>query len=162
METPLLPFLSSSQRRSVRVQAATKVTEQGPDMWNTTYYPKAIDTANNVKPWYVINAEGQTLGRLASLAASYIRGKHLPTYHPASDMGSYVVILNAEKVEVTGTKFDDKYYFNHTQNKRSGAGRIGGYRIEYFKDLQQRRPEKIIEEAVYGMLPKGRLGEPRT
>lgn len=139
---------------------------------------------------------GQTLGRLASLAASIIRGKNLASYHPAVDMGSYVIIVNADKVDVrraalarivaarrrpflrgplpldanhelaslsrtqvTGKKYHQKYYFNHTQNKRSGAGRIGGYRIEYFKDLQQRYPEKIVEEAVHGMLPKGRLGK---
>jgi large subunit ribosomal protein L13 len=132
---------------------------KGADHWNTTYYPTLSDKANNIKPWYIIDAKGKTLGRLAALAASYIRGKNSATYHPANDMGSYVIVINAEHVQVTGKKFDDKYYFNHTQNKRSGAGRIGGYRIEHFKDLQKRYPEKIIEEAVYGMLPKGRLGK---
>jgi len=67
--------------------------------------------------------------------------------------------LHAEKVKVTGTKYSDKYYFRHTQNKRSGSGRIGSYKIEYFKDLQKRLPERIIEEAIHGMLPKGRLGK---
>lgn len=126
------------KQAQVRVSASAKASDRGADLWNTTYYPKEADVANNAKPWYVIDAKGKTLGRLASLAANYIRGKHAATYHPAMDTGAYVIVLNAEHVQVTGKKFDEKYYFNHTQNKRSGAGRIGGYRIEYFKDLQQR------------------------
>merc|ERR1712187_879842 len=75
------------------------------------------------------------------------------------DMGDNVIVVNAEKIKVTGKKYSNKYYFHHTQNKRSGAGRIGGYRIEYFNDLLERFPERIIEKAVFGMLPKGRLGK---
>merc|ERR1712167_286273 len=74
-------------------------------------------------------------------------------------MGSYVIVINAEKVKVTGKKYTNKYYFRHTQNKRSGAGRIGGYRLEYFNEMQKRLPERIVEKAVFGMLPKGRLGK---
>merc|ERR1712066_1036097 len=74
------------------------------------------------------------------------------------DMGNNVIVINAEKVKMTGKKYWNKFYFSHTQNKRSGAGRIGGYRIEYFKDLQKRLPECVIEKAVFGMLPKRRLG----
>lgn len=122
------------------------------DLFNKTYYPTSADAANVSKKWFIIDAEGQTLGRLATLAATYIRGKHLPTYHPAMDMGAYVVVINAEKVEVTGNKFNDKTYFRHV-NGRPGSGTI-----ETFRQLQQRIPERIIERAVKGMLPKGRLG----
>merc|ERR1719160_2318310 len=73
-------------------------------------------------------------------------------------MGSYVIVINADKVNVSGRKNLQKYYFSHTQNKRSGSGRIGGYRIDYYKDLQKRFPERIITKAVIGMLPKDRLG----
>merc|ERR1711959_815022 len=88
-----------------------------------------------------------------------IRGKTTPHYHPAMDMGNNVIIVNADKVKVSGKKYWTKYYFRHTQNPRSGAGRIGGYRIEYFRELKERLPERIIEEAVRGMLPKDRLGK---
>merc|ERR1712061_751565 len=70
-----------------------------------------------------------------------------------------VIVVNAEKIRVTGKKYSNKYYFRHTQSKRSGAARIGGYRIEYFKDLLHRIPVRIIEKAIYGMLPKNRLGK---
>merc|ERR1712093_547896 len=103
--------------------------------------------------------DGQILGRLATLAASVIRGKMNPKYHPAMDMGENVIIINAEKVRVTGKKYWMKYYFRHTQNRRSGAGRIGKYKIEYFRDLQETFPVRIVENAVYGMLPKKRLGK---
>ncbi|CAG9465870.1 unnamed protein product [Pedinophyceae sp. YPF-701] len=141
-----------------QVAARVAVEKLGRDTWNNTYYPKQADSANVTKPWYIIDAEGQTLGRLASLAARVIRGKHLATYHPAMDMGCTVVVINADKVQVTGNKYNDKTYFRHTQNKRSGAGRPGGWKLEAFKDLQERLPERIIESAVHGMLPKGRLG----
>merc|ERR1719265_1952190 len=129
------------------------------DFWNNTYYPKRGDAASNIKPWFIIDADGQILGRLATLAASVIRGKMNPKYHPAMDMGDNVIVINAEKVKVTGKKYWMKYYFRHTQNKRSGAGRIGSYNIEYFRDLKDRFPVRIIENAVYGMLPKNRLGK---
>merc|ERR1712014_480856 len=102
--------------------------------------------------------DGQTLGRLATLAASAIRGKTNPQFQPSMRTGSNVIVVNADKVKVTGKKYNNKFYFRHTQNKRSGAGRIGGYRIEYFSAIYDRIPVRIIETAVYGMLPKGRLG----
>merc|ERR1711869_122605 len=108
------------------------------DYWNNTYYPRLEHVANNAKHWYIIDADGQTLGRLCTLASSVIRGKMNPGYHPAMDTGDYVIVVNASKVKVTGKKYGKKYYFRHTQNKRSGAGRIGGYRLEYFKDLLER------------------------
>lgn len=119
---------------------------------NRTYYPKLVDTKKLDKDWYIINAEGQTLGRLATLVAMRIRGKDRPSFYPSMDMGSYVIVVNAEKVEVSGRKFTDKKYFRHT------TGRPGKWRFERFKELQGRIPERIIEKAVKGMLPKGRLG----
>lgn len=145
---------AQSRRQSTVVRAAAATEEsQGTDLWNKTYYPTGPDAANLYKPWYIIDAEGQTLGRLATLAAMHIRGKHLPTYTPSMDMGGYVVVINAEKVQVTGRKFDDKLY------RRVNVGRPGSMKVETFKELQARLPERIIEKAVYGMLPKGRLGK---
>lgn len=150
-------FQAAQQRRQsgvIRAAAATETAESlGTDLWNKTYYPTGADAANVIKPWYIIDAEGQTLGRLATLAAMHIRGKHLPTYTPSVDMGGYVIVINAEKVTVSGNKFNDKLY------RRVNVGRPGSMKVETFKQLQARIPERIIEKAVYGMLPKGRLGK---
>eukprot|EP00879_Flechtneria_rotunda_P021815 GHRR01023004.1.p1 GENE.GHRR01023004.1~~GHRR01023004.1.p1 ORF type:complete len:191 (+),score=64.50 GHRR01023004.1:395-967(+) len=137
--------------RPSAVAAAEGTTYKG-GLLNKSYYPTRGDAANVNKHWYIIDAEGQTLGRLATLAATYIRGKHLPTYSPSMDMGAYVVVVNADKVQVTGNKRTDKTYFRHVN------GRPGSWKIETFDQLQQRLPERIIEHAVKGMLPKGRLG----
>lgn len=102
----------------------------------------------------MIDAEGQTLGRVASLAAFYIRGKNNVAYSPSMNMGGYVVIVNAEKVAVTGRKEDNKMYFRHT------IGRPGGGKMEALKDLRVRIPERILEKCVKGMLPKGRIASP--
>ncbi|KAL4451561.1 hypothetical protein ABPG75_007223 [Micractinium tetrahymenae] len=142
------------QAAPVCAAAALEIKSLGADKWNDTYYPTAADAANVNKQWYVIDAEGQTLGRVASLAAFYIRGKHLPTYTPSMDMGAYVVIVNAEKVAVTGRKETDKFYFRHTN------GRPGGGKMEALRDLRQRLPERILEKCVKGMLPKGRIASP--
>jgi len=131
---------------------AVAAESKGFDHWNDTYYPKGVDTAAVNKDWYIIDAEGQTLGRLAVVVAHFVRGKHLPSFHPACDMGSFVVVINAEKVVVTGNKFNDKLYKRHT------TGRPGSMKVERFKDLQARIPERIIEKAVKGMLTRGRLG----
>lgn len=101
---------------------------------------------------FVIDAEGQTLGRLASLVAKYIRGKHTPLYTPSMDVGAAIVVVNCEKVTVTGRKADQKLYKRHTN------GLPGSMKVETFKQLQSRIPERIIEKAVWGMLPKGRIG----
>ena len=101
---------------------------------------------------YIIDAAGQKLGRLATLAATYVRGKHAPTYSPSMDMGAMLVIINAEQVIMSGDKMNQKTYMRHVN------GKPGSYTIEPFKELQNRIPERIIEKAVYGMLPKGRLG----
>ncbi|KDP41033.1 hypothetical protein JCGZ_03565 [Jatropha curcas] len=123
----------------------------GPDIWNKTWYPKAADHINTDKPWYVVDATDKILGRLASTIAIYIRGKNLATYTPSVDMGAFVIVVNAEKVAVSGKKRTQKLYRRH-------SGRPGGMKVETFDQLQQRIPERIIEHAVRGMLPKGRLG----
>ena len=103
------------------------------------------------RKWYVLDAEGKTLGRLASEAASILRGKKKPIYTPHVDTGDYVIIINAEKVEVTGKKRKEKIYKRHT-------GYPGGLRELTFEKLQAKNPEEIIRHAVKGMMPKGSLG----
>jgi len=108
--------------------------------------------ANNVKrDWFLVDADGKTLGRLATEVASRLRGKHKPEFTPHADAGDYIVIVNAEKIRVTGNKFDDKMYHHHT-------GYVGNLKSVSFKDLQNKNPEAIIQNAVKGMLPKGPLG----
>ena len=101
--------------------------------------------------WYVIDAEGKPLGRVASKAAVVLRGKHKPTYTPHVDCGDYVIIVNASKVLLTGNKMEDKKYYNHSQYP-------GGLRIRTAKEMVERYPEEMVEKAVKGMLPKHRLG----
>ncbi|PWQ94135.1 50S ribosomal protein L13 [Leucothrix arctica] len=103
------------------------------------------------RDWFVVDAEGKALGRLASEIASRLRGKHKPIYTPHIDTGDYIVVINAEKVAVTGKKFTDKVYYRHT-------GYIGNLKSITFDKLQEKAPERIIELAVKGMLPKGPLG----
>ncbi|XP_051123211.1 50S ribosomal protein L13, chloroplastic-like [Andrographis paniculata] len=123
----------------------------GPDVLNKTWYPKASDHVNTDKPWYVVDATDKILGRLASTIAIYIRGKYLATYTPSVDMGAFVIVVNAENVAVSGKKRVQKLYRRH-------SGQPGGMKVETFDQLQRRIPERIIEHAVRGMLPKGRLG----
>ena len=103
------------------------------------------------RDWFVVDAEGKALGRLASEIASRLRGKHKPIYTPHIDTGDYIVVINADKVAVTGKKFTDKIYYKHT-------GFIGNLKSISFDKLQAKAPERIIELAVKGMLPKGPLG----
>ena len=103
------------------------------------------------RDWYVIDAEGQTLGRLASKVANVLRGKHKPTYTPHVDGGDYVIIVNAEKIVLTGNKLNDKIYYNHSRY-------TGGLRERTAKEMVEKYPVEMIERAVKGMLPKGRLG----
>jgi large subunit ribosomal protein L13 len=148
------PQQARRQAAVVCAAATVEIKKMGVDKWNDTYYPTAADASNVTKQWFVIDAEGQTLGRVASLAAYYIRGKNLPTYTPSMDMGGYVVIVNAEKVAVTGAKEEKKTYFTHT------IGRPGGGKMETLRNLRQRLPERILEKCVKGMLPKGRIASP--
>ncbi len=103
------------------------------------------------RDWYVIDAEGKTLGRLATEVARRLRGKHKPEYTPHVDTGDYIVIVNAEKVAVTGRKAQDKIYYSHT-------GYPGGLREVNFETLIAKKPEMVIQKAVKGMLPRGPLG----
>ncbi len=103
------------------------------------------------REWIVIDAEGVTLGRLATEIASRLRGKHKPEYTPHVDTGDYIVVVNADKVAVTGAKAQDKMYYRHT-------GYPGGLREINFNDLQTRKPGRVVELAVKGMLPKNPLG----
>ncbi|MCM1985331.1 50S ribosomal protein L13 [Lyngbya confervoides] len=101
--------------------------------------------------WYVIDAQNQRLGRLATQIAMILRGKNKPTYTPFMDTGDFVIVVNADKVEVTGRKREQKLYRRH-------SGRPGGMKVETFSQLQARIPERIVETAVKGMLPKNALG----
>ncbi len=103
------------------------------------------------KQWYVIDASGYRLGRLASEIADIIRGKNKPNFTPHMDTGDFVIVVNADQVTVSGNKGNDKLYRRH-------SGRPGGMKVESFNQLQRRIPERIIEQAVKGMLPKNRLG----
>ena len=101
--------------------------------------------------WYVIDAEGKSLGRVASLAATYLRGKHKPTYTPNIDCGDYIIVINASKVNLTGNKLEDKMYYNHSMYP-------GGLRERNAKTMRENYPVEMIERAVTGMLPHNRLG----
>jgi len=103
------------------------------------------------RDWYVVDAEGKTLGRIATEIAHRLRGKHKAEYTPHVDTGDYIIVINAEKVTVTGNKFKDKVYYAH-------SGFPGGLKSTTFDKLQAAKPEMIIETAVKGMLPKGPLG----
>ncbi len=103
------------------------------------------------KKWYVVDAADKRLGRLATEVASILRGKNKPTFTPNMDTGDFVIVINAEKVHVTGRKREQKLYRRH-------SGRPGGMKVETFDQLQNRIPERIIEKAVRGMLPKNALG----
>jgi len=103
------------------------------------------------RKWYVIDAEGKSLGRVASLAATYLRGKNKPTYTPHIDCGDNIIIINAEKVNLTGNKLDDKMYYNHSQY-------TGGLRERTARVMREQYPVEMIERAVKGMLPHNRLG----
>ena len=108
--------------------------------------------ANEVdRKWYDIDAEDKVLGRLATEVATLLRGKHKPIYTPHVDTGDYVIIINADKVKLTGTKWDNKIHASHT-------GYPGGRREVVYKEIREKHPERVIEYAVKGMLPKSRLG----
>ena len=103
------------------------------------------------RKWYVVDATGYTLGRLAANVAAVLRGKNKPTFTPSLDTGDYVIIVNADKVKVTGKKLDQKIYFNHSDY-------VGGMKETTLRELMAKKPERAVELAVKGMLPKGPLG----
>jgi large subunit ribosomal protein L13 len=113
-----------------------------------TYTPKAPDIERR---WYVVDAEGKVLGRLATEIARLLRGKHKPMYTPHLDTGDFVIVVNADKVALTGKKPEQKAYFRH-------SGYMGGERFIPFRTMQEKHPERVIELAVKGMLPKNNLG----
>ena len=113
-----------------------------------TYAPKAKEIT---RAWYVVDADGQVLGRLASEVARILSGKHKPTWAPYLDMGDHVIVVNASKIRVTGQKADSKIYYNHSQYP-------GGLREVPLERMLRERPERVIERAVRGMLPSTRLG----
>ncbi|MBC8079330.1 MAG: 50S ribosomal protein L13 [Gorillibacterium sp.] len=116
---------------------------------STTYMAKPNEVE---RKWYIIDAEGKTLGRMASEAASLIRGKHKPEFTPHVDTGDFVIIINAEKVHLTGKKLQKKMYYRHSMY-------TGGLKVTSAQELLNKRPERMIEFAVHGMLPKTRLGD---
>ncbi len=113
-----------------------------------TYTPKPSEIK---REWYLVDAEGKTLGRLASEIAKILRGKHKPIYTPHLDCGDYVIVINADKIKVTGRKLDQKIYYRH-------SGYLGGLKSIKLRDQLQKHPERVLEAAVRGMLPKNRLG----
>ena len=119
---------------------------------NTLSYKTAsVNKENANKKWYVIDAEGQILGRLASEVAMILRGKRKPCFTPHSDCGDNVIIINAEKIQLTGNKMDQKYYVHYT-------GFPGGQRVRTVKEQLNRKPVAVLEHAIKGMLPKTKLG----
>jgi len=115
-----------------------------------TYVPKPADVERE-RRWYVVDADGKTLGRLASQVAAILRGKSKPIFIPFLDTGDHVIIVNADKIVVTGRKQDQKIYWRH-------SGYPGGLKLTSFRKLMQTRPERAVERAVKGMLPHNRLG----
>jgi len=113
-----------------------------------TYIPKAEEVA---RKWWLIDADGQVLGRLATTIARLLRGKDKPEFTPFMDTGDFVVVINAEKIKVTGRKLDDKIYYSH-------SGYPGGLKARTLRELLARKPEEVIRHAVWGMIPKNRLG----
>ncbi len=103
------------------------------------------------RKWYVVDANGMVLGRLASQVANILRGKHKPTYTPHVDTGDHVIIVNADKIVLTGKKLDQKYYYHH-------SGYVGGMKATKYRRLMEDKPEFVVRHAVVGMLPKGPLG----
>jgi large subunit ribosomal protein L13 len=113
-----------------------------------TYVATPADRERN---WYVVDADGKTLGRLATQIANALRGKRKPTYTPHIDVGDFVIVVNAEKIAVTGNKRADKRYYRH-------SGYPGGLKSRTLQEMLDRRPEEVIRKAVKGMLPRNRLG----
>ncbi|WP_106767140.1 50S ribosomal protein L13 [Paenibacillus faecalis] len=115
----------------------------------TTYMAKPNEVERS---WYIVDAEGQTLGRLASEVAALIRGKHKPQFTPHVDTGDFVIVINAEKIALTGKKMTNKKYYRHSMHP-------GGLKVTSAEDMIKKFPERVIESAVHGMLPKTRMGE---
>ncbi len=122
--------------------------KEGGNLMRTTYMANAQTVE---RKWYIVDAEGQTLGRLASQVATVLRGKNKATYTPHVDCGDHVIIINAEKIEMTGKKLDQKIYRNH-------SGYVGGMKEVTARVMMEKHPERVLMSAVKGMLPKNSLG----
>lgn len=150
----VMPVVAPAPRAS---RAAAARMEQGvekatPMMPNQhTWFPGSDDTAMSAKKWYVVDAKGLRLGRMSSEIAKILIGKHKPEFTPGTDIGDCVIVVNADKVIVTGKKSSQKMYKRH-------SGRPGGMKMESFEELQQRIPERIVEKAIKGMLPHTSAG----
>ena len=120
-----------------------------PTLTTTTYSPKAAEVHHN---WFIVDANGHTLGRLATEVARVLRGKHKPVFAEHMDMGDYVIVVNAEKIAVTGKKPTQKIYYRHSNYP-------GGFKTPTYAEVMKKFPGRIIESAVKGMLPKNRLGK---
>lgn len=114
-----------------------------------TLHPKLADV-KATRQWYLIDAKDQVLGKVAARVADLLRGKTKPTWHPAVDSGDFVIIINASEVKVTGKKETDKLYYRH-------SGYPGGLKKESVREIRAKKPERLLEEAVYGMIPRNRL-----
>lgn len=114
-------------------------------------YTSSAKSSDNPQKWYVVDANGAVLGRLASQVAHRLRGKHNPAFTPHADTGDWVIVINAEKIVLTGRKMDQKMYYRH-------SGYIGGLKQMTAKELLEKKPEELVRSAVKGMLPKNRLG----
>ena len=135
----------SDHRAAVNTLIELKLREEIP---LKTFMPKAADIT---RQWYVVDAEGQALGRVASQVANVLRGKNKPIYTPNVDTGDYVIIINASKVILTGKKLDQKIYYKH-------SGYVGGLKETKYRKLLAEKPEFALRKAIVGMLPKGPLG----
>lgn len=113
-----------------------------------TYMP---NPENIERKWYVVDADGKNLGRLSSEIAKVLRGKNKPEFTPHADVGDYVIVVNADKIKVTGKKLDQKMYYRHSEY-------VGGFKSNTLREMMDKKPETVIEHAVIGMLPKGPLG----
>ena len=151
LAAPRCASVPQQQTRDARVTMEEGVASLEPTAAQKTWFPKASDMVVANKKWVVIDAEGLRLGRMASEAAKLLLGKHKATFTHGADVGDAVIIVNCEKVIVTGNKAKDKFYRRH-------SGRPGGMTIETFEELQARIPERIVEKAIVGMLPKNSHG----
>jgi large subunit ribosomal protein L13 len=122
--------------------------DHGGDEMMKTIWTKEADVERN---WYIVDAEGKTLGRLASQIAAVLRGKHKPIYNPSVDTGDFVIVVNADKIHVTGRRMDQKKYYTH-------SGYQGGLKERTLRQMMEKSPERVIQLAVRGMLPKNVLG----
>ena len=138
-------LLTNSSRQS-RTRLGNPSRQKGNDMTSFIAKPHEIE-----HEWYIVDAEGKTLGRMASEIAAVLRGKKKPIYTPHVDCGDYVIVINAEKVEVTGKKRKEKIYKRHT-------GYPGGLREVTFEKMMEKHPTEVVRHAVKGMMPKGKLG----